>query len=504
MKNIILVLALFISALAGCKNTPSVKKDKFTNPVIYADVPDMDIIRVGNDYYMVSTTMHLMPGAPIMRSKDLVNWEIISYLFDEIKDSPFYDLEGGNIYGQGQWASSLRYHNGKFYVLFATNRPQRTYIYETEDPTGKWKKISEFDKNFHDASLLFDDDGKVYLAYGSGQIRITELKSDLSDIKPDGLDVVVIKGKEDGFPNLLEGTHLYKYNDKYYMFLIWWPQGGIRIQLCFRSDQIGGPYESKVILSDFMDRPGAGVAQGAIIDTEDGDWYGFLFQDRGAVGRVPILMPCRWEDGWPILGNEEGKVPKVMEILVAPIVKAQYTPEKIVKVNEEEGWNRDSAKDADGNMIVDFTAKKRSQVYLPTGTTWYDFWTNQQYKGGQRIELETSIDNTPLFIKAGSIIPFGPKVQYATEKQWDHLQLRIYTGADGAFVLYEDEFDNYNYEKGEYTEIPITWNNASRTLIIGDRKGSYKGMLLSRKFTILLQDATEKTVEYDGNKLEVN
>ena len=190
-------------------------------------------------------------------------------------------------------------------------------------------------------------------------------------------------------------------------------------------------------------------------------------------------------------------------ILVAPIVKAQYTPEKIVKVNEEEGWNRDQAKDADGNMVVDFTAKKRAQVYLPAGTTWYDFWTNQQYKGGQRIELETSIDNTPLFIKAGSIIPFGPKVQYATEKQWDHLQLRVYTGANGSFVLYEDEFDNYNYEKGEYTEIPITWNNASRTLIIGDRKGSYKGMLLSRKFTIILQDATQKTVEYDGNKLEI-
>ena len=154
-------------------------------------------------------------------------------------------------------------------------------------------------------------------------------------------------------------------------------------------------------------------------------------------------------------------------------------------------------------MVVDFKAKKRTQVYLPAGTTWYDFWTNRQYKGGQRIELETSIDNTPLFIKAGSIIPFGPKVQYTTEKQWDHLQLRVYPGANGSFVLYEDEFDNYNYEKGEYTEIPITWNNASRTLTIGDRKGAYKGMLLSRKFTIILQDATQKTVEYDGNKLEI-
>lgn len=323
MKNSILILALLITVLAEAQNKPPAEKDKFTNPVIYSDVPDMDVIRVGSDYYMISTTMHLMPGAPIMRSKDLVNWEIVSYLFDEIKDSPLYDLEGGNVYGQGQWASSLRYHNGKFYVLFATNTPQKTYIYETEDPTGKWKKISEFDRTFHDASLLFDDDGKVYLAYGSSQIRITELKSDLSDIKSNGLDIVVIKGGEDGYPNLLEGTHLCKYNGKYYMFLIWWPPGGIRTQLCFRSDRIEGPYESKIILSDFMDKPGAGVAQGCIIDTKNGDWYGFLFQDRGAVGRVPVLMPCRWEDGWPILGNEEGKVPKVME---KPIKGFHATP----------------------------------------------------------------------------------------------------------------------------------------------------------------------------------
>lgn len=323
MKNPILIFILAVLLTTGCSNKSAEAKDTFTNPVIYADVPDIDVIRVGSDYYMISTTMHLMPGAPVMRSKDLVNWEIISYLFDEIKDSPLYDLEGGNVYGQGQWASSLRYHNGKFYVLFATNRPQKTYIYSTEDPTGKWEKISEFDKNYHDASLLFDDDDKVYLAYGGGHIRISELKNDLSDIKPDGLDVVAIKGTEAGFPGLLEGTHLSKYNDKYYMFLIWWAPGGIRTQLCFRSDQIGGPYESKVILSDSMDRSGAGVAQGCIIDTEAGDWYGFLFQDRGAVGRVPVLMSCRWEDGWPILGDELGKVPTVMQ---KPIQGYSATP----------------------------------------------------------------------------------------------------------------------------------------------------------------------------------
>jgi arabinoxylan arabinofuranohydrolase len=289
----------------------------FTNPVIYADAPDMDVIRVGSEFYMVSTTMHLMPGVPIMKSKDLVNWEIISYVVPEIKDSPAYDLEGGNVYGQGQWATSLRYHNGKFYVLFATNRPRKTYIYAAADPAGEWDKVMDLDALYHDTSLFFDDDGKIYIAGGNGSIRLREMKSDLSDVNTEGVNVEVINGAERNLKGLLEGTHLCKYNGKYYMFLIWWPRGGIRTQLAFRADKIEGPYEHKVILSNDMDRQGAGVAQGCIVDTEEGKWYGFLFQDRGAVGRVPVLMPCRWEDGWPMLGDSTGKVPLVMEMPVS-------------------------------------------------------------------------------------------------------------------------------------------------------------------------------------------
>ena len=314
-KTILGCLASFTILFSACSTQKSGEEVSqeitFTNPVLFADVPDMDVVRVGSDYYMVSTTMHLMPGAPIMRSKDMVNWEIISYLFDEIKDSPLYDLEGGDVYGQGQWASSIRYHNNKFYVFFATNRPQKSYIYSTENPAGKWEKIMELDVRYHDASLLFDDDGKVYLAHGSGNISIQELNPDLSGVKADGLNVAVLPGEHE-LPGLLEGTHLHKFNDKYYMFLIWWPRGGIRTQLCFRSDNINGPYEKKVILSDTLDLKDCGIAQGTIIDSEAGDWYGFFFQDHKAVGRVPVLMPCRWEDGWPVLGDSEGKVPKVM------------------------------------------------------------------------------------------------------------------------------------------------------------------------------------------------
>lgn len=312
MKRILISIIALTILFTGCVEKKKILQS-FSNPVIYSDVPDIDIIRVGSDYYMVSTTMHLMPGVPIMKSKDLVNWELISYVVPEIKDSPLYDLEGGDVYGQGQWAASLRYHEGKFYVFFATNRPLKTYIYSTEDPSGKWEKVMDLDERYHDTSLFFDDDGRIYIAGGSGNIRIRELKSDLSGIKEDGLNVEVINGEKDNLKNLLEGTHLCKYDGKYYMFLIWWPSGGIRTQLAFRSDNIAGPYEHKVILSNSMDRKYAGVAQGGIIDTEDGEWYGFLFQDRGAVGRVPVLTPCTWVDGWPMLGDQNGVVPKIMQ-----------------------------------------------------------------------------------------------------------------------------------------------------------------------------------------------
>ena len=190
-------------------------------------------------------------------------------------------------------------------------------------------------------------------------------------------------------------------------------------------------------------------------------------------------------------------------LLVAPIAHAQYTPEAVVKVSEEEGWNRDGTKKTKTEVMVDFTETKSTEIYLPAGTLWYDFWTNEKQEGGKEITKETTLDVIPLYVKAGSIIPVGPQVQYATEKPWDHLELKVYAGANGNFILYEDEFDNYNYEKGAYTEIPISWNNVSRKLTIGARKGEYEGMLKNRKFTVTLQDGTQKNVDYNGKAISV-
>lgn len=303
------LLLLCVAGGCGDAGTKQTEEEKtFTNPLIYADVPDVDVIRVGSDYFMVSTTAHMSPGAPIMHSKDMVNWEIVSYVFDELNESLKNNLEGGNIYSRGQWAASLRYHDGTFYVFFGTGN--KSYLYTTKNPFGKWEKKLVIDEYLHDASMLFDDDGRIFLAYGARHIRIIEFKEDLSGIKEDGLNVEVIPGEPKG---LLEGTHMYKFGGKYYLTLIWWPEGGIRTQLCFRSDRIEGPYEMKTILSDDMGYEGHGVAQGCFIDTDKGDWYAMLFQDHEAVGRVPVLMPCRWENGWPMLGDEKGKVPLTME-----------------------------------------------------------------------------------------------------------------------------------------------------------------------------------------------
>lgn len=190
--------------------------------------------------------------------------------------------------------------------------------------------------------------------------------------------------------------------------------------------------------------------------------------------------------------------------LVAPVLHAQYTPEVQQKTLEEnEGWNRDSKKSAKTPILTDFTHSKNMEVYLPAGTRWYNFWTNEAIEGGQKLVISTTLNRIPLFVRAGSIVPCGPDVQYTGEKKWDNLTLCVYPGENGNFTLYEDEGDNYNYENGAYTEIPMNWDNASRTLTIGARKGEYNGMLQKRQFIVKAIDGNSKTVTYTGKKIRV-
>ena len=298
------------------------------NPMLWADVPDPDVIRVGDTFYLVSTTMHLMPGAPVMASKDLKNWETVGYIFDKLTDSPKYDLLEGTAYGRGQWATSLKYHKGKFYALLAPNEQGAmgdTYIFTADKAEGPWKIVSRM-RHFHDCSLFFDDDDRVYVVYGTGEMM--ELKPDLSDVI-EGTYQKIFEREADE-TGLLEGSRVIKHRGKYYLLMIShvYAPGRHRREVCYRADDIHGPYEKNVILqSEFGGF--SYEAQGTIVDSPDGDWYGIIFQDRGGVGRVLTVMPCRWIDGWPMLGDEDGKVPE----RVRPLVSGQ--PETaIVKADD--------------------------------------------------------------------------------------------------------------------------------------------------------------------------
>ena len=189
-------------------------------------------------------------------------------------------------------------------------------------------------------------------------------------------------------------------------------------------------------------------------------------------------------------------------ILAAPIVEAQYTQEKIIREDAMTGWER---KEVSGESAAqaDWGETKTATKYLPKGANWYDFWTGKLYKGGQNVVLTTTLDKVPMFVRAGSILPLGPEMQYVGEKSWNNLEIRIYPGADGEFSLYEDEGDGYNYEQGYYSNIIFTWTDRTRTLHISARQGGYKGMLLDRKFTLVLPDGTTRTIDYNGNQIEL-
>lgn len=302
-----LLLALFSAALVNAADSPRAQ-----NPIIHADVPDMAMIRVGDTYFMSSTTMHLSPGVPIMKSKDLVNWEIVNYAYDTLDDVDELNLNNGkSTYGRGSWASSIRFHKGTFYVTTFAQTTGKTYVYTTKDiEKGPWDAKS-FRPMLHDHSLFFDDDDRVYMLYGGGNLRLAELKEDLSGLKEGGVNQVVITnahaiaGANAGLP--AEGSQLSKHDGKYYLFNICWPRGGMRTVLVHRADKLTGPWEGRVGLQD------KGVAQGSLIDTPSGEWFAYLFQDSGAVGRIPYLVPVKWVDGWPVIGVD-GKVPMTLDL----------------------------------------------------------------------------------------------------------------------------------------------------------------------------------------------
>ncbi|MBQ8158299.1 MAG: family 43 glycosylhydrolase [Prevotella sp.] len=263
---------------------------KYKNPIIFADVPDPDVIRVDDTYYMISTTMHLFPGATIMKSKDLINWEYCAQPLEKLSTKDRYNLlNGEHAYGSGMWACSMKYHNGKFYILINGN-DAGGFVLSASDPEGKWE-MKQLSRIYYDPGMLFDN-GKVYVACGIGNIQMCELDEDFNYIQEKN----VISNK-DG----LEGSHLYKIGDYYYIYATYggWPSG----QAAFRSKNIFGPYEEKMLVEKIINNSPNTIHQGALVETTTGQWWTILQQDLGAFGRMPNLQPVKWVDDWPIVGN---------------------------------------------------------------------------------------------------------------------------------------------------------------------------------------------------------
>jgi beta-xylosidase len=253
----------------------------------------------------------MSPGVPIMKSKDLVNWSIVNYAYEVLDKTDELTLSNGkSTYGRGSWASCIRYHNNTYYVSTFAQTTGKTYIYTTRDiEKGPWNVIT-FAPAFHDHTLFFDDDGRVYLIYGNRKLTLVELNSDLSGVKPGGTNQVIIDNSSapsGSNSSLGEGSQLFRVGGRYYLFNITWPRGGMRSVVVHRADKITGPWEGRQVFQHL------GVAQGGIVDTPDGRWFAYLFRDYGSVGRIPYIVPVKWEDGWPVIGVE-GKVPEILDL----------------------------------------------------------------------------------------------------------------------------------------------------------------------------------------------
>lgn len=306
----------------------------FTNPLFYDEFSDPDILRVGDDYYLAGTTMHTVPGINILHSKDLVNWEQVSYCFDrfDFPDDKFALKNHQEIYGQGIWAPCIRYHNGQFYV-FSNVNGVGLQVFISKDIRGPWKHINT-KAPVYDLGILFDE-GKVYAIHGYGEVKCVELNPE-NFIPVEVTERVIIpEGNGVG-----EGHHMYKINGMYYLISTDYAPNGRT--LCSRARSIWGPYETTTIEADetYGYHPGnmtvyrgrvpkdgdkigitmaqkdatgcANAHQGGIVSTPDGQWWALLMQDFHSIGRTVDLMPVTWKDGWPYIGLEgnPGRAPR--------------------------------------------------------------------------------------------------------------------------------------------------------------------------------------------------
>jgi len=290
---------------------PDLGNGSYKNPIIFADYSDPDVTRVGDDFYLVSSSFTCVPGLPILHSKDLVNWTIIGHaLPKQVPEDVFNSVQSG----KGVWAPAIRYHNGKFYVFYP-DPDYGIYMVTATDPAGEWSApiLVKGGKGFEDPCPLWDDDGKVWLVHAwvgsrsggkNNTLTLVQLSEDATKVI--GPDNDIIKGADFKLTTA-EGPKFYKMNGYYYIFA---PVGGVGggTQAVFRSKKVDGPYEVKIVLAQGSTNTN-GPHQGGLVDTPDSkQWWFVHFQDmavqKGNEGRVTHLEPVVWNDDWPVMGND--------------------------------------------------------------------------------------------------------------------------------------------------------------------------------------------------------
>jgi beta-xylosidase len=274
----------------------------YTNPIIHADYSDPDVCRVGDDYYMTSSSFNCVPGLPVLHSKDLVNWELISYALPKVVPADVFDVPQ---HGNGVWAPSIRFHEGELYIFWG-DPDFGIYYVKAKDPKGPWTKpyLIKAGKGLIDPCPLWDEDGKAYLSFAFAGSRagvksvliVSEMEPDCSALTGDA--VMVFDGHKDN--PTVEGTKFYKRNGYYYIFA---PAGGVKPgwQLALRAETPFGPYEAKRVLEQGSTDIN-GPHQGAWVETVKGEHWFIHFQDRYAYGRVVHMNPMKWENDWPVMG----------------------------------------------------------------------------------------------------------------------------------------------------------------------------------------------------------
>ncbi len=349
-------------------------------PTVPSDIPDLDIISRGDVFYMVSTTMNLCPGVPIMKSTDLVHWQLVNYVYDTFENDDLTNLENGkHMYSHGSWAASLKYDeaSGLYYIAFCSN-DHGFYIYTCDDlENGTFKKHFTA-KSFHDPAL-FIENGKIYVLTGSGGIcRLQELALEDDKVIPLGEQKIIFTSDNWG---LWEGSHCYHIGDYYYVFIIASPKDRwMRSEVCYRSkDLTSGTWEELTLLQSGIGGVPSGLAQGGIVQASTGDWYGFLFQDMGSGGRMPSVFNVRFENDWPVFGVINDGCFNMI---------STGTSSCDIALPEDMNGNYFTADDD-----FDYSENKLALVWQWNHNPVNDFWSVTDRKGFLRITCDRIVSN---------------------------------------------------------------------------------------------------------------